>query len=91
MRVYDLLFGYDVLLDTDGFIRRPMKNPKLQREMTTWEFHYRIGRYVAGREKKTEVAADADLVRACPAKAADIEEAVSSGRSLTGKKMQMHL
>jgi deoxyhypusine synthase len=52
VRIYDILFAYEVLLDTDAFFRRMLEEEEFQREMSTAEFHYRIGRYVAGREKK---------------------------------------
>ncbi len=52
VRIYDILFAYEVLLDTDAFFRRILEEEEFQGEMGTAEFHYRIGRYVAGREKK---------------------------------------
>jgi len=52
VRIYDILFAYEVLLDTDAFFRRVLEEEEFQREMGTAEFHYRVGRYVAGREKK---------------------------------------
>jgi len=51
VRIYDVLFGYDVLLDTDAFFRQVLDLPEFQGEMGTAEFHYRLGRYVARREK----------------------------------------
>jgi deoxyhypusine synthase len=51
VRIYDVLFAYDVLLDTDAFFRRVLDLPEFQAEMGTAEFHYRIGRYMAEREK----------------------------------------
>ncbi len=50
VRIYDVLFSYDVLLDTDAFFRRVLEAPEFQAEMGTAEFHYRLGRYVAQRE-----------------------------------------
>ncbi len=52
VRIYDILFAYEVLLDTDAFFRRVLEEEEFQREMGTAEFHNRIGRYVAEREKK---------------------------------------
>jgi deoxyhypusine synthase len=52
VRIYDILFAYEVLLDTDAFFRRILEEEEFQSEMSTAEFHYRIGRYVAGREEK---------------------------------------
>jgi deoxyhypusine synthase len=55
VRIYDVLFSYDVLLDTDAFFRRVLDLPEFQAEMGTAEFHHRIGRYVAEREKRLEM------------------------------------
>ncbi len=52
IRIYDVLFDYDVLLDTDAFVREAIQAPEFQRTMATDEFHYLLGRYVAEREKK---------------------------------------
>lgn len=52
VRIYDVLFDYDVLLDTDAFFRRMLEEEEFQAEMGTAEFHHRIGRYVAEREKR---------------------------------------
>ena len=51
VRIYDVLFGYEVLLDTDAFFRQVLDLPEFQAEMGTAEFHYRLGRYMAEREK----------------------------------------
>jgi deoxyhypusine synthase len=52
IRIYDVLFDYDVLLDTDAFVRQVIQGPEFQKTMATDEFHYLLGRYVAEREKK---------------------------------------
>jgi len=51
VRIYDVLFDYEVLLDTDAFFRKVLDLPEFQAQMGTAEFHYRIGRYMAEREK----------------------------------------
>jgi deoxyhypusine synthase len=51
VRIYDVLFAYDVLLDTDAFFRQVLDLPEFQAQMGTAEFHYRLGRYMAQREK----------------------------------------
>lgn len=51
VRIYDILFDYEVLLETDAFFRRVMAEPEFQREMGTSEFHHLAGKYVAEREK----------------------------------------
>jgi len=55
VRIYDILFDYDVLLDTDAFFRRILEEEEFQAEMGTAEFHHRVGRYVAEREERIGV------------------------------------
>ncbi len=52
IRIYDILFDYEVLLSTDAFFRHLVAQPEFQKEMGTAEFHHRIGRYIAARERK---------------------------------------
>lgn len=51
IRIYDILFDYEVLLSTDKFIREVLKQPEFQKEMGTAEFHHLLGKYVYEREK----------------------------------------
>ena len=55
IRIYDILFDYDVLLDTDTFFRRVIESPEFQKDMGTAEFHYKIGKYVHAREQKLKL------------------------------------
>ncbi len=50
VRIYDVLFDYEVLLDTDAFFRQVLDLPEFQAQMGTAEFHSRLGRYMAERE-----------------------------------------
>lgn len=52
IRIYDVLFDYNVLLDTDAFVREAIQGPQFQRPMGTDEFHYRLGQYVSARGRK---------------------------------------
>lgn len=52
IRIYDVLFDYDVLLDTDAFVRQVIQGPEFQRTMGTDEFHHLLGKYVYEREQK---------------------------------------
>src|SRR3984957_5354043 len=52
IRIYDVLFDYDVLLDTDAFVRHVIQGAEFQKTMATDEFHYLLGRYVHERERK---------------------------------------
>jgi deoxyhypusine synthase len=49
VRIYDIFFDYEVLLSTDKFFRQLAANPEFQQPMSTAEFHYLAGRYVAER------------------------------------------
>jgi deoxyhypusine synthase len=51
VRIYDIFFDYDVLLKTDAFFKQMITADEFQRPMSTAEFHYRAGRYVAERER----------------------------------------
>jgi len=51
VRIYDIFFDYDVLLSTDAFFRQIMRAPEFQRPMSSAEFHYLCGGYVAERER----------------------------------------
>jgi deoxyhypusine synthase len=51
VRIYDIFMDYHVLLSTDNFYREVIKAPEFQKEMSTSEFHYKIGKYVHEREK----------------------------------------
>lgn len=51
VRIYDIFFDYQVLLDTDEFFRQVAMNDEFQHPMSSAEFHYRAGRYVAERER----------------------------------------
>ena len=55
IRIYDILFDYEVLLDTDEFFRTVLRKDEFQKEMGTAELHYRLGRYVAERERKLRI------------------------------------
>jgi len=51
IRIYDILFDYDVLLKTDDFFRAVLREKEFQKTMGTAELHYRLGRYGAQRER----------------------------------------
>lgn len=55
IRIYDVLFDYDVLLDTDAFVRKVIQGPEFQTPMGTDEFHYKLGKYVFEREKALKI------------------------------------
>src|SRR5881396_3316784 len=49
IRIYDVLFDYNVLLDTDAFVREVIQGAEFQKPMGTDEFHYLLGKYVSER------------------------------------------
>jgi deoxyhypusine synthase len=55
IRIYDIMFDYSVLLDTDEFFRSVLRKDEFQKEMGTAELHYRLGRYIAERERVLKI------------------------------------
>ncbi len=51
IRIYDILFDQNVLLESDAFFRRCIAEAEFQKPMSTAELHYRLGRYTQAREK----------------------------------------
>jgi deoxyhypusine synthase len=55
IRIYDVLFDYDVLLSTDHYLRRTMASEEFQRTMGTAELHHLLGKFLAAREDELGV------------------------------------
>ncbi|NJK53663.1 MAG: deoxyhypusine synthase [Leptolyngbyaceae cyanobacterium SU_3_3] len=55
IRIYDIVFDYDVLLGTDAFIRQILKAEPFQKRMGTAEFHHLLGKYVYEVEQQLGV------------------------------------
>jgi deoxyhypusine synthase len=51
VRIYDIFFDYQVLLDTDAFFRQLMQGEEFQKAMSSAEFHHLCGKYIAERER----------------------------------------
>src|SRR6187399_606766 len=64
IRIYDVLFDYNVLLDTDAFVREIIQGPEFQRPMGTDEFHYLLGKYVSERGRKLKLKDNSVLAAA---------------------------
>ena len=64
VRIYDIFFEYDVLLSTDEFYRKLIEGPEFQRDMSTAEFHYLCGKYVAERERILKIGRKSVLAAA---------------------------
>lgn len=52
IRIYDLGFDEETLLDTDRYFLELIRRPEFQKSMTTAEFHFELGRHVAALEDK---------------------------------------
>jgi deoxyhypusine synthase len=52
IRIYDIVFDYQTLLDTDSFYRELIKSEVFAKSMSTAEFHYEVGRYLHARDQK---------------------------------------
>jgi len=52
IRIYDIVFDYKTLLDTDLYYRELIRNDVFARPMGTAEFHHEVGRYLHGRAQE---------------------------------------
>ncbi len=55
VRIYDVLFDYNVLLKTDAYLREVMLGAEFQRDMSSAELHHLLGKYLAAREDELGV------------------------------------
>jgi deoxyhypusine synthase len=53
IRLYDIVFDYQNLLDTDRFYRTLCRTDAFQTTMGTAEFHNLVGKYLAAREEES--------------------------------------
>lgn len=51
VRIYDVVFRYEVLLETDAFFRALLQTKEFSKPMPTSEFHYKVGKVLAEREE----------------------------------------
>jgi deoxyhypusine synthase len=56
IRVTDMAFAEDVLLDQDRFLTAVLQRPEFQKKMTGTELRYRLGRYYDEQEVRNGVA-----------------------------------
>lgn len=52
IRIYDIVFAYENLLETDRFYRTLCSAESFQRSWSSAEFHYEVGRYLAELEER---------------------------------------
>jgi deoxyhypusine synthase len=64
IRIYDILFDYNVLLDTDAFVREVIQGREFQKPMGTDEFHHLLGKYVYERGRKLKLTDSSVLATA---------------------------
>jgi deoxyhypusine synthase len=57
VRIYDIVFHYDVLASTDKFFQEILAHPEFCREMSTAELHHICGKFLAERERKLGLTA----------------------------------
>ena len=58
IRIYDILFDFNVLHYTDKYLYHILEAPEFQRKMSTSEFHHHLGRYVAETQRKLGIPND---------------------------------
>lgn len=51
VRIYDIYFDYNVLLETDAFLRNLFSKKEFHNEMSSAELHYRIGKHLSNEEE----------------------------------------
>ncbi len=64
IRIYDIIFDYSTLLDTDAFYRKVIEDKVFARSMSTAEFHHEVGRYLHARVKALGGAPENSLLAA---------------------------
>ncbi len=64
IRIYDVLFDYEVLLTTDRYLRQVTAAPEFDMPMTTAQLHYLLGKYLAKRNETLGVQTKSILVAA---------------------------
>lgn len=52
VRIYDVLFDYEVLLQTDAYLRQVLLSDEFDKELSTAEMHYLLGKYLAARDEQ---------------------------------------
>ena len=72
IRIYDIVFDYATLLDTDAFYRELIAGEPFARSMGTAEFHHEVGRYLHARSAALGRPANSLLAAAFEAGGADL-------------------
>ena len=72
IRIYDIVFDYKTLLDTDTFYRELIRSEPFARSMGTAEFHHEVGRYLHARAEALGRPANSLLAAAFECGRADL-------------------
>ena len=80
IRIYDIVFDYKTLLDTDAFYRELIRDEAFARPMGTAEFHHEVGRYLHGRARELGPAVAQPARRGVRSRRADLH--LEPGRQL---------
>jgi deoxyhypusine synthase len=64
IRIYDIVFEYKTLLDTDAFYRELIQDAAFARTMGTAEFHHLVGKYLHARAGAVGLTPDKSLLAA---------------------------
>ncbi len=64
IRIYDVLFTYEVLLETDRFFRTMAAAEEFGRSMSSAEFHHLVGKYLTARAEALGTGSRSILVSA---------------------------
>lgn len=64
VRIYDIHFDYQVLLETDAFLRTVMSGQEFQKEMGTAELHHLLGKHLSREEERRGTGKKSILVAA---------------------------
>ena len=62
IRIYDIVFPYEVLLDTDAFFRQLLRLPGFQRPMSSAEFHWNAGRVLRTAMRRLGLGVDQSVL-----------------------------
>lgn len=64
IRIYDIVFDYSTLLDTDAYYRELIQDDAFAHSMGTAEFHNLVGKYLHGRSEALGTASNSLLAAA---------------------------
>lgn len=64
VRIYDILFDFQVLLDTDAYVMQVIGNEEFEKPMGTAEFHNLLGKYLSAREDELGIEGQSLLAAA---------------------------